>query len=322
MDQNELRYIWGQLSVKSEKEMVRVVKSVSGTADYASWGVSQEVREVLLKATDNWTDVKMPKWEGMRFSIERIKLEEVEQYVVMELLDEELEIPFACFCADVIESLVDVASKDRAKTLVGVIDIWDQFFTHSGDKTLSMNRQRGLFAELWWLRKLLLSEMTDIAAVESWKGAQRKVHDFEHNGKVVEVKSTITKEPRKVIISNERQLDNRELESLHLFILTLDVHETGESLPDIVEEIKSHLGKGRAAAKFRRNLLLAKYLEADAEKYVSRYTKRHEELFKVQEGFPRIIELPIGTGDLKYSVQVSACKPFQSDLEEHLGVRG
>jgi len=301
--------------------MERHIKSVSGHGDYASWGVTQGVSEVLLKATENWSDAKMPNWEGMRFSLEKIQLEEFEQYVVMELLDEELEIPFACFCADVIESLVDVAPKNRAKTLADVIYIWDQFFSHSGNKTLSENRQRGLFAELWWLRKLFLSEMTDIAAVESWKGSQRKVHDFEHKGKVVEVKSTITKEPRKIVISNERQLDDRELESLYLFVLTIDVHETGESLPDIVEEIESHLGKGSAAAMFKRKLVLAKYLEVNAEKYVSRYTKRHEELFKVQEGFPRIIALPQGTGDLTHSVQISACKPFQCDLEEHLGVR-
>jgi hypothetical protein len=216
---------------------------------------------------------------------------------------------------------VDVAPKDRAKTLADVVYIWDQFFTHAGDKRLPKNRQRGLFAELCWLRKLLLSEMTDIAAVESWKGSQRKIHDFEQQGKVVEVKSTITKEPRKVVISNERQLDDRELESLHLFVLTLDVHEAGESLPDIVKEIERHLGKGSAAAKFKRKLLLAKYLESDSDKYVDRYTKRHEELFKVQEGFPRIITLPQGIGDLTHSVQVSACKPFQCDLEEHLGVR-
>jgi hypothetical protein len=321
VDQNELRYIWGQLSVAPDNNMVRNVKSVSNNGDYLSWGIAEDVSEVLLRATVNWSKAKMPNWEGMRFSLEKIQLDKYEQYVVMELLDKELEIPFACFCSDVLESLVDVAPKDRAKTLDGVIYIWNQFFSHTDDKTLPKNRQRGLFAELCWLRKLLMSEMTAITAVESWKGAQREIHDFEHHGKVVEVKSTITKEPRKVVISNERQLDDSELESLHLFVLTLDVHETGESLPDIVSEIESHLGKGSAAAKFKRKLILAEYLEADAKKYVSRYTKRHEELFKVKEAFPRIISFPQGIGDLTHSLQISACRPFQCNLEEHLGVK-
>ena len=133
--------------------MERQLKSVSFNDDYASWNVKLSVKELLLKASENWLDAEMPKWEGMRFSIEKIYLEDYEQYVVMELLDEDLEVPFACFCADVIESLKDVALADRAEKLAEIIHIWDHFFTHSDGSTLGKNRQRGLFAELYWLRK-------------------------------------------------------------------------------------------------------------------------------------------------------------------------
>lgn len=319
MDQYRLQYLWGQLSVQSDMGMERHVISISDAGDYAAWGVAQSVPEVLVKATENWSGCEMPCWEGMRFSLETIKLDTYEPYVVMELLDKELEVPFACFCVDVIESLNGVEPQGRATILADVIYRWDQFFTHISDITLSKVRQRGLFAELFWLRRLLSTDMADLEVVQSWKGPLQKAHDFDTNGKVVEVKSTITKEPREVIISNERQLDDRNLEGLYLFVLTLDVHEAGESLPQLVDEISERLGEGSAAAKYKRKLMLSRYLNADAEKYTGKYLIRHEEIFCVREGFPRIYELPVGTGNVRYSVQIAACKPFQLDVDEYLG---
>ena len=322
VDQNKLQYIWGQLSVKEEGNMDRYLKALSEYGDYASWNVSKGVSEVLLKLTEDWLEAEMPNWEGMGFSVERIQVDSIEKFVVMELLESKLEVPFACFCADVVNSLVEVMPDQRKKTLTSVIDMWDQFFTQSKDTTLSKPRQRGLYAELFWLRKLIESKMkTEAIAVDSWKGCEKSVQDFEDKGEVVEVKSTITKEPRKITISNERQLDDDQLKSLHLFVLTLDVHETGESLPDIVQDLSNLLSQSTSTnAKFKRKLLLASYVETDSAKYRNRYTKRYEELFKVQQGFPRIIALPKGTGDLKHSVQISACMSYQCGIEDYFGV--
>ena len=138
---------------------------------------------------------------------------------------------------------------------------------------------------------------------------------------VVEVKSTIRMEPRKVVINNERQLDDSDIDELHLFVLTLNIHKEGESLPGIIEDIREKMEQAPLARqRLRRKLTLARYLDSDAAKYDSRYKPRSEELFKVGEGFPRITKLDPGVGDLKYSIQISSCKDYELGIDEFLGV--
>ena len=83
------------------------------------------------------------------------------------------------------------------------LERWTSFFERSGTEGLSANRQRGLFGELFWLDKMIVSGISSYIALNSWKGCQRSFHDFEINGMVVEVKSTMTKNPVKVTINNE-----------------------------------------------------------------------------------------------------------------------
>jgi len=195
---------------------------------------------------------------------------------------------------------------------------WDLFFSNKRKNVLSNERQRGLYAELYWLRKMINHNNSHEAykLLSSWKGPERSHHDFENdNGSIIEVKSTITKEPRKVRISNERQLDDTNLKHVYLFILTINVNKKGESLPEIVEEIRNMIILPKYIFILKRKLALAGYLESDAIKYISGYNIRKEELFKIREGFPRIILLDSGIGDLKYSIQISSCKEFEVGIE-------
>ena len=110
-------------------------------------------------------------------------------------------------------------------------------------------------------------------------------------------------------------------DELHLFVLTLNIHKEGESLPGIIEDIRERMEQAPLARqRLRRKLTLARYLDSDATKYDSRYKPRSEELFKVGEGFPRITKLDPGVGDLKYSIQISSCKDYEHGIDEFLGV--
>jgi hypothetical protein len=161
--------------------------------------------------------------------------------------------------------------------------------------------------------------IADSVTINSWKGCERGYHDFDLMGHVVEVKTTMTKEPRKIWISNERQLDERGLVDLHLFVLTLIKAEIGgETLPGIVQSLRLCLS-GAAAGKFENSLREAGYLDMHKDLYRSCYTAHSEELFQVIQGFPRIITLPTGTGDLGYSVVLSACTAFSKDVGKYLG---
>ncbi len=174
--------------------------------------------------------------------------------------------------------------------------------------------------ELVWLRTLLENDVGCITALGAWKGCERGYHDFEIKGHVVEVKTTMTKEPRKVRISNERQLDEKGLLSLHLLVLTLIKSESeGESLPEIVESIsKALVSVPGGQRQFEICLNAAGYLDIHRKIYTDTYTVKNEELFKVQEGFPRITEISDGIGDIRYSLIVSAANSFLANISEYL----
>ena len=159
-------------------------------------------------------------------------------------------------------------------------------------------------------------------AVDSWKGCERGYHDYDTNGNVVEIKTTLSKEPRKVQISNERQLDERGLISLHLLVLTLvQAQMGGESLPVIIAILRrSLLGDVSSLRRFEHSLHEAGYLEIHAHLYDATYTVRNEDFFKVKEGFPRITEVPQGLGDLKYSLLIGACVSHTADINKYINM--
>jgi hypothetical protein len=127
------------------------------------------------------------------------------------------------------------------------------------------------------------------------------------------------KEPRKVQISNERQLENRGLHSLHLFIVTImSAGEAKETLPDLVESVRRSLSGGPAAYVFENALNKAGYLDIHTNLYPTSYAVLKEEFFEIAQEFPRITQVPAGLGDLRYSLLVSACVDFAADPSKYL----
>ena len=321
MDEYNLNKIWRELSVEiSIDSGGRVLRGISDSGIYAAWNIRNQSKEILIGLDDSLPKSIIPNWNGMEITVrDDIRTANSNLHLVLELLDDELQEVFVVFCLDALHSIKKCSEKERKEKLMNFIERWDRFFQRSGNKPLSPERQRGLFAELWWLRKLLKNKMDAVKALTSWKGSERAFHDFEHEGIVVEIKSTIRKEPRKVMISNERQLDNHGISSLHLFVLTLNIQEKGESLPDIISDIRKIINKSSTSLHLLlRKLTLARYLDCDAEKYDSKYQPRLEELFEVRDGFPRIITLPNGTGDLKYSIQISSCEDYKCEIKDYL----
>ena len=156
--------------------------------------------------------------------------------------DEPLEV-FLSVCADLVRQFeLATTPADRKKTFISFLENWARFFSKAGNKGLSKTDQQGLYGELNWLKFIIQNDVEKGAALNAWKGCERNYHDFEVSGEVVEVKTTKSKAPRKVWISNERQLDDTGLNSLHLLVLTLVISESGgQTLPELVAEISAEL---------------------------------------------------------------------------------
>lgn len=279
-----------------------------------------KTREILVQINENEEkSFAPPKWIGMRFEIISLDIPKTTRHVRLFLSDREHKSVFSTVCCDIVDTLVKVKDPGlRIQELQNCIERWSSFFKKYGAEGLAKEMQRGLFGELSWLRLLLSRNMNATSAIRSWKGCRRNFHDFQYNGRVVEVKTTMTKEPRRVRINNERQLDSRGFDFLYLFILSLQKLESGgQRLTALVDEIRDVIGGDRSAENlFEIALRDAGFLDAHSSLYTDEYKAIKKEIFEVKSGFPRVIKLPNGVGDITYTITISACSDFELKIDD------
>jgi hypothetical protein len=226
--------------------------------------------------------------------------------------------------ADLFDALVtDVASAaaggldqhDVAVRVAERVRRWQTFLRET--KTgLPAERQRGLYGELYFLRRVLLGAIPTGTAVEAWVGPLAAAQDFAFGATAVEVKTTIANQHQVLRITTERQLDTTALANLALFHLSVDGREgAGQTLPQLVAELRARLTESGGTDLFEDRLFSGGYLDVHAHLYRTGYTVREANIFLVGEDFPRLVEAdcPSGVGDVTYSIAVSALTPFLID---------
>lgn len=201
----------------------------------------------------------------------------------------------------------------RIAALIGGLARWQKFLA-ARSEGLGVEAQRGLWAELHFLRTELVPLVGAESSVSAWQGPTGAAQDFLLSGGAVEIKATSAKPPFVVIVSSERQLDSRGLRDLFLRHYALAEREgAGESLPDVVASARAVLAASSAVELFEDRLLASGYLDAHAPRYEGRgWRIRETRDFAVRRGFPRIVEkdLPSGVGSVRYGLALAACESF------------
>jgi hypothetical protein len=224
---------------------------------------------------------------------------------------------FAALVADVARSTSEAPDDESAvQAFLGRLGRWMRLLQRE-PQGLSAERQRGLYAELWFVRDRLASAVGLDEAIQAWQGPSGAPHDFQTAAGSIEVKSTATNQPQVVRISSERQLDETGTPALYLLHVSLDVHrDSGESLLEIIASLRGKIAGGPVAALFDDRLLDAGFADVHAAHYAhTGYTLREANVFALVDGFPRITEhsLPPGVGAVSYTLTVAACLPFRVD---------
>jgi hypothetical protein len=240
--------------------------------------------------------------------------------LVIELNNSQHQDIFSVLCEDLIGSIMNVSNeRTLVKALLNQFEKWKSLFESAGSQGLSPESQRGLFGELYFLRKLLTGDLLNV--VNSWMGPENQIHDFQNGDCSVEVKTTHGNNHQRIQISSERQLDAGHIENLFLFHLSLDSrHQDGETLNQMVDSVSRLLDSDSAALnKYNSKLLAAGYFNHHRELYNDTgYLLRQENYYKVEHDFPRIEEADVrqGVGDVKYSIIVAGCQDYL--IPEHL----
>lgn len=223
---------------------------------------------------------------------------------------------FSVLCEDLIASITsETNEKQLVRTILNRFEKWKSLFTKIISQGLLSEEQRGLFGELYFLRKFFQINNNYQFVLNTWIGTAGEVRDFQMNNWALEVKTTHGNNHQKVQISSERQLDATHLDKLFLYHLSLEkAQENGETLNQIITSIYNILNADAIALnRFKSKLYEAGYFEQHHVLYETiGYFIRQGTFYLVEGEFPRIQENEIrsGVGDVKYSIILSQCESY------------
>jgi hypothetical protein len=227
---------------------------------------------------------------------------------------------FSVLVGDIIDHVaIQPDQPSGVKEFISRLIRWQEFLRRHTPEGLGDQAQQGLYGELWFLQNFIVPNMEAVDAARAWVGPLRANQDFQLHRCAVEVKTTSAEAHQVIHITNVRQLDDMGIECLLLFHISFDIRLGGvQSLPELVHEIRTLLENQdpEALYLFNERLIDAGYLDIHESRYQEpKYAVRNSHFFRVRKGFPRILEseLPLGIGDVQYSIAVASCMPFKVD---------
>jgi len=240
------------------------------------------------------------------------ELDNSRKFLLVLLVNQQHEDVFGILCEDLMTNIANAPEEGLfIKALLNRLHKWKLLFEKVSLQGLLQEEQRGLYGELFFIRKWIMYCPAIHKPVQAWLGPDLDIRDFQLSDWGIEVKTTHGNNHQKIHISNERQLDTGTLTALYLFHLSLESQQqNGETLNELVQSIIELLKDELAVqTQFRSKLIQAGYFAHHSILYENTgYQVRQAIWYLVKGDFPRIEEQDIrrGVGDVKYSIILSA----------------
>lgn len=252
---------------------------------------------------------KIPSLNGL--SINAGSLEDKKQ-LVLKLQDSTNIDLFYILCKDLINTTKNVTDELIAiKKILKRLSQW-QYFLKNNRKQIDKNQLKGLIGELYLFKKLLLSSFSADDVLNFWKAPLGSVHDFELSNSTLEVKTKSS--VNSITISSYEQMFT-ELDNLYLFVVTLNESSKNSinsfNIYSLISEIKELLNSDDIENCERLDNLLFAYGFIELEEYKELYFNIiHDEIYGVDDSFPKISLKPDGIENLTYRINLDKCKDF------------
>lgn len=193
---------------------------------------------------------------------------------------------------------------------------WRDFFKDNRKNKLTKEMIVGLTGELFFMKELLDKGIRQ--APDLWNGPIKAAQDFQGNLVAIEVKTASANSLEYVHISSEMQLDDEERDALFLVAYRLEKNDSsGITLPMLIQKVSEMLTE-QQKTRFWANLICLGYEAEDAQLYNEGYVLKERQVFKIKNGFPRILrsDLPVGVMDINYRLALQSCKDYASEFDE------
>lgn len=238
-------------------------------------------------------------------------------YVDLACIDPEQNPTFSAVAQDMLMTLASSHTL-RLDAIISALARWRAFWSTRLDG-MSKEDALGLFGELWFMRRWL--RPVDAKIVECWQATESARHDFQSPAISVEVKTSASRSHGEPLhpISSLDQMDDPEQGQFFLFSLHLSEDALAEnSLHSLVEGLGNELRNDfQALASLNDKLAARSYNPSDQTTPARRFRILSERLYRIGEGFPRIIRrtfqpsgLPPGVTDVEYTLDMAACQPW------------
>jgi hypothetical protein len=321
--------IWDSLNSESENNIdktliARRVPSSGIFPVFLATDFKKGIRLLYVKCdNDDLLIDNLPNFRGLEISYISASLGE---FTNQNFLKFSQTIPnsknvFELVISDICENAIRIQSKNKlSAVIIKTLNEWKLFFEKKTDSILSVQSQKGLFGELYFLKNILFQKYSYSESLLYWTGSAKTNHDFQIINNAVEIKTTSSKQHKRFIVSSEKQLDSSGLENLYLSLFSLNLHNNmpERTLSNLIKEINTILQNDSVAA-YQFNIKIAKcgYDYSNSNKYLIGFSVHDVKFYHVMDGFPRLLQsdLPNGIGDLKYSVMVSACMEYEIKTE-------
>lgn len=218
---------------------------------------------------------------------------------------------FPVLCENVAAVALAESSPDAAlRAWIGRLHVWQEFMARHGPGGLTDEQALGLLGELVVLVEEIAPRAGLAPAIQCWAGPRGEPNDFELPRGFLEVKTTTRQASRSLQISNADQLDDSR-GRIFLLHQRMRLDPEGLSLAEAVDVLRL-----RTASETRGSLgdldqmlLQAGYIQAQASRYHTRFSRDGVSLFAVDDSFPRITraDLRAGVRDCTYVIDLASC---------------
>lgn len=269
----------------------------------------------LITAVDP-TSTRFPVIQGLevRTMIDRPGMYRIE----VALNDPDAREPFGHVCDDLVHYCEHTAQSDALPHRIAErLEIWRRLWRRQRLGILSDEVQRGLLAELLFLRDIWMEAMEELDAVDTWVGPDGGSQDFRQGFQAVEVKSRPPARNSVVISSAEQMWFSGELYLVVYPVATVGQLEgDGLSLNHAVESVRARLVS--VQARERLDIRLTDFGYIDRREYEEeRFVAADPIFYCVRDGFPALRErdLPSGVERIRYLVNLNWCEEYRIDLQ-------
>ena len=227
---------------------------------------------------------------------------------------------FLVLCRDIISTCsASLVNEKMINAVETRLRRWQVFLMQNNDISISYEKQMGLFAELQFLKNVLIPAYGSITSLTAWNGPVADKQDFSLPKVSIEVKSYRSSNGSIVTISSAHQLLSNN-KPLYLIAYGLTEDLNGSSIQDVIQELTAYFESEsvQTLQKFEKSIMDFGYMPGVNYDQMYKFRVDGYTAYLVKDDFPRIVPGDIASEivGVNYSIDLALCNRFETDIHQ------